>query len=58
MKRYFYVKKLVIVLFIFLIIFYCVKSYQNFSSAAEQCDLEKNYTCSYYEVRNYMIRGN
>lgn len=32
-------------------------SINDFDRAAKQCDLEKGYTCSYREVRNYMLNG-
>ncbi len=28
---------------------------KSFSDIAQQCDLEKGYTCSYYEIRQYSL---
>lgn len=36
--------------------FLCTKS-DDFIKYANMCDQDKGSICSYYEVRNYMIRG-
>ncbi|MDE6142234.1 MAG: hypothetical protein K2G03_06485 [Bacilli bacterium] len=32
-------------------------SFANLNKKAEACDKAKGYTCSYYEYRNFLIRG-
>ena len=62
MERLFYAKKIVlsIILVLLLIIsfVYFAKGMYDYSRASQSCDAAKGSTCSYYEVRNHMIRGN
>ena len=30
----------------------------NYEEYEKKCSVEKGYSCSYYEIRDYMIRGN
>lgn len=39
-----------------LAVFICACIRQN-NKTAEACDLKKGHTCSYYEIRNFSIRG-
>lgn len=45
-----------IIMFIFLAHLLCEKA-DDFEKWGKQCDTAKGGTCSYTEVRNYMIRG-
>ncbi len=61
MERLFYAKKIGLsIILVFLLILsavYCARGWHDYSTAAANCDSSKGSTCSYYEVRNYMIRG-
>ena len=48
--------KVVLVLVIISILGICIYvGLKNFDDAAKQCDIERGYTCSYYDVRQYII---
>lgn len=34
-----------------------IRSLEEFEEQARQCDLKYGYTCSYYQVRQFIIRG-
>lgn len=36
---------------------YIIDSLKEFEQKAEACDRAKGYTCSYYEVRNFIIKN-
>lgn len=43
------------ILLIIISLILLIKNNKDFNKISEKCDLEKGYTCSYYEVRQYMM---
>lgn len=56
-----WVKILIVVIALISIIFILThllfENNSDFIKYAKMCDQDKGYTCSYYEIREYMIRG-
>ncbi len=42
----------------FILAHFIMAKISNYEEYAKECSNEKGYACPYYEVRNYMIRGN
>lgn len=41
----------------YLLAHFILDSMNDFEEAAKKCDKDRGYTCSYYEVRQYIIYG-
>lgn len=35
----------------------CIASFKDLDELAKECDAKMGYTCSYYDIREYSIRG-
>ncbi len=35
----------------------CIASFKDLDELAKECDAKMGYTCSYYDIRKYSIRG-
>lgn len=46
---------LVVSIIVFVLIFLLLQNEKEFDKYANKCDQEKGYTCSYYEVRQYIL---
>lgn len=42
----------------FMLAHFIMAKLSSYDEYTKKCSAEKSYSCSYYEVRNYMIRGN
>lgn len=42
----------------FILTHFIMVKLSNYEQSAKKCSAEKGYSCSYYEIRNYIIRGN
>lgn len=46
---------LLIILMALILILTIMKGVKGFEELAKQCDQDKGYTCSYYEIRQYSL---
>lgn len=44
---------LITLIFLGILAYFIVGGINKFNELAKACDLEKGYTCSYYEINNY-----
>lgn len=42
----------------FILAHFIMVKLSNYEEYEKKCSVEKGYSCSYYEIRDYMIRGN
>lgn len=65
MKRKYKLKKwikyslivIVLIMSTIIVAFICIASFKDLDKLAKECDAKMGYTCSYYDIRKYSIRG-
>lgn len=51
--------KVVLIILIFVLIVLSIKNIvKDYNEKAKNCDAARGYTCSYYDIRQFAIRGN